>query len=94
MADVRSSGSLAAGTTTVTPGRGKLYGVVLNTAAAIASVALNDGTGGAQIVLVSCVSLTDSKFLWFPEGIVCNTNISAVVTGVGATANVFFIPNA
>jgi hypothetical protein len=91
-AEIRSSGSIAVGTATVTPGRATLYGVELNGGSAASSVIVQDGgAGGAVIITVLCVA-TDSKFVYFPTGIRHKTDLFVTVAGTAATANIFFTP--
>lgn len=91
------SASLTVATTVVTAKPALLYAVVLNPAAVAGNITLYDNAtagSGTQLMLLQADGLTasigSSVVFTLPTPIYCAAGITAVVTGTGATAQVYF----
>jgi hypothetical protein len=93
---VKSSGSLAVGTTAVTTGPALVYGYILSGGTAASTISINDGAGGTakwvDSIKAQSAAGDATVSVAFPFAIVCGTTLSVVVAGTAATAFVLYIP--
>jgi hypothetical protein len=88
------SGSLTVATTVVSSKAALLTGVMLNPAAAASTVTLFDNGSagsGTMLALLTAVANGTSVSVTFNSAIFCANGITAVVTGTGATAQVYYV---